>query len=88
MEKLIKVLKKIFAVGVLSTLFAGGITFFGYAVALAIGGEAAAELCRIILKVYFPWVIKATSVFIGLGLVSMYLGKQSSLVMTEKKEKR
>ena len=79
MKKLESVCLKIFAVGILITLFAGGVTVFGYIAAMVIGGETATELCRIILKEYFPWVIKATSVFSGFGLAGMYLGKQSAL---------
>ncbi len=76
-----KVLKKIFAVGVIVSLFAGGISLLGYIVALCIGGSAATAICAFIFKQYFPWVIRFTSVIIGVGLVSMYVEKESALTM-------
>lgn len=71
----------VFSVGVLLSLFAGGITVIGYIIAMFIGGEAATEMCRVILKEYFPWVIKCTSIFIGCGLIGMYLSKKKALTM-------
>lgn len=81
MKKIANVLSTIFSVGVLLTLVAGGISVIGFIAALCIGGDTAMELCRLIHKEYFPWVIKATSVFVAFGLVSMYLEKKKALVM-------
>lgn len=79
MKKISKVLLTIFSVGVIATLFAGGLAFVGYVVALVIGGEAATELCVFIHKEYFPWVIKICSISTGLGLIGMYLSKKKAL---------
>lgn len=79
MKKLTDILLTVFAVGVLGTLFAGALSVLGYIAALCIGGETAAAMCLWIYKTYFPWVIKLTSVFAGIGLVGMYLSKQKAL---------
>ena len=79
MKKVTNVLLTIFAVGVLLTLFAGGLTLLGYLVAMVIGGETATALCAFLFKTLFPWIIKFTSIFTGIGLLGMYLSKQTAL---------
>lgn len=79
MKKYSDVLLKVFAYGIVACLFAGGLSLVGYLVGLIIGGEGAAALCTWVFKIYLPWVIKATSVFTGIGLLGMYLGKQKAL---------
>jgi len=81
MKKVANVFDTVFSVGVLLSLFAGGITALGYIIAMFIGGEAATGLCRVILKEYFPWVIKFTSIFIGCGLIGMYLSRKKALTV-------
>ena len=87
MKKLTDILLKVFSYGIIVCLFAGGLSLVGYIVALLIGGEAATDLCAWIFGTYLPWVIKATSVFTGIGLVGMYLNKQKALTATVEKEK-
>lgn len=81
MKKAADILLKIFSIGVLLTLLAGGASVIGYIVALCIGGTVATDLCHIILKEYFPWIIKATSLFVACGLIGMYLEKKKALVI-------
>ncbi len=86
MKKASDVLLKIFAYGVIACLFAGGLSFVGYFVALIIGGDAATNLCAWVFKTYLPWVIKATSVFTLIGLIGMYLSKQKALTAKVEKD--
>ena len=79
MKKIVNVLNTIFAYGIIACLFAGGLSLVGYIVGLMIGGETATALCLWVFKTYLPWVIKATSVITGIGLISMYLSKQKAL---------
>lgn len=79
MKKFTDVLLKIFAYGIIACLFAGGLSLIGYLVGLVIGGEAATNLCAWVFKTYLPWVITATSIFTGIGLLGMYLNKQKAL---------
>lgn len=79
MKKFVDILLKIFTYGIIACLFAGGLSLVGYLVGLVIGGEAATSLCAWVFKTYLPWVIKATSIFTGVGLIGMYLSKQKAL---------
>lgn len=81
MKKLIKILRKIFGALCVVVLLAGGITVLGYAVAICVGGELATSICLFIFGTFFPWVIRLTAVAVGLGLLAMYLGKQSALAL-------
>mgnify|MGYP003293973344 CR=1 FL=1 len=87
MKKFSDVLLKIFGVGVTLCLFAGGIAVLGFIVAMFIGGETATEICIFIHKTYFPWVITFTSVFVGFGLIGMYLNKMKSLSISLAEDK-
>lgn len=81
MKKAIDIILTVFSVGVLLTLFLGGLTLLGYILALCIGGETATEICVFIHKKFFPWLIRFTSVFVGLGLLGMYLSKVKALTV-------
>ena len=80
-KKISSVLKKIFGYGIMITLFAGGLSFFGYIAALIIGGSQATEICTFIYKKYIP-------VLVLLGLVAMYLGGEMALTADNKKKKQ
>ena len=79
MKKISIIFLTLFAAGVILALFAGALSFFGYVVALCIGGETATALCAFIYKQYFPWVIRICSVCVGAGLVGMYMNKVKAL---------
>ena len=84
MEKLNGVLKKIYSYGVLACLFLGGTTVLGYGLALCIGGETATLICTFIYKKLFVALIIAMDVFALLGLVTMYLSGQKTMIMRKK----
>ncbi len=86
MKKIADVLLKVFTYGIIACLFAGGLSLLGYLIGLVIGGESATSLCAWVFKTYLPWVIKATSVFTGVGLIGMYLSKQKALTVTSEKK--
>ena len=83
MKKVSDILLRVFAVGSLLALFAGALSLLGFAAALVIGGETATAICVFIHKTYFPYVIKFTSVFVGFGLLGMYLSKIKALAITD-----
>ena len=83
-KKISRVIKDIFGYGILVCLFAGGLTFFGYLAALAIGGEVAAAICMFIYKSFFPWIIRSSTVLVLLGLVAMYLNGEMALTASKK----
>ena len=86
-KKIANVLKYVFGWGVMLSLFAGGLTFFGYVAALIIGGDAAAAICEFISKSFMPWVIRGSTVLVLLGLVTMYLSGEQALTIGKKASK-
>ena len=87
MKKISSICLRLFAIGVLITLFAGALSLVGYLVAFFIGGETATELCKFIHKEYFPVVIQICSVSVLFGLIGMYLEKKKALTFSDEKEK-
>lgn len=87
-KKISDVLKTIFGYGIMVTLFAGGLTFFGYVVALIIGGDVATAICTVIYKEIVPIIIYVSVIMVLLGLVAMYLGGEVALTPEKKKAKK
>ena len=87
-KKISNVLKIIFGYGIVITLFAGGLTFFGYVAALIIGGNTATAICTVIYKDIIPIIIYASVILVLLGLVAMYLGGEVALTPEKKKAKK
>ncbi|MBR5773541.1 MAG: hypothetical protein IKY44_01690 [Clostridia bacterium] len=85
LHKISDILRIIFGYGVMICLFAGGLTFFGYIAALCIGGDTATEICRVIYKVITPYIIKASTILVLLGLLTMYLKGEKALTTDKKK---
>lgn len=88
-KKIGNILQKIFGWGVFLCLIAGGITFFGFLVALIIGGgegSVAQTIAVWIQKTYFPIVIRCTAISILIGLVGMYFRRESALSITSDKK--
>ena len=82
--KVSKVLKTIFGYGILVSLFAGGLTFFGYLAALIIGGETATLICTFIYKSIIPVIIYLSTAMVFLGLIAMYLSGETALTSNKK----
>lgn len=83
--KLSKVLKTIFGYGIMICLFGGALSFFGYLIALIVGGDLAVVICEFIYKKYLPVIIYISTVLVLLGLVSMYLAGEQALTSSKKK---
>ena len=84
LKKISDVCKLIFGWGIMIVLFAGGLTFFGYVIALIIGGETATNLCTWIYKSFIPVIIYASTVLILFGLVTMYMAGEKALTPNRK----
>ena len=76
----------VFGWGVYLCLMAGGLAFFGFLVALVIGGPTGEAQAIWLQKQYFPVVIRCTSFIIILGLVGMYVNKEKALSIATDKE--
>ena len=83
--KISNVLSYVFGIGIAVSLFAGGLTFFGYLAALIIGGETATEICTFIYTAIFPVIIRISTVSVLLGIVIMYLRGEVALTSEKKK---
>lgn len=86
-KKISSVLRVVFGYGITICLFAGGLTFFGYLAALCIGGDTAATICKVLYKTIIPYIIKASTVLVLLGLVVMYLNGEVALTASKKTAK-
>jgi hypothetical protein len=87
LKKISDVCKIIFGYGIMIVLFAGGLTFFGYLAALIIGGETATAMCTWIYKTFIPVIIKASTILILFGLLTMYLAGEKALTPGKKNMK-
>ncbi|MBR2824099.1 MAG: hypothetical protein IKE24_10485 [Clostridia bacterium] len=87
LKKISDVCKIIFGYGIMIVLFAGGLTFFGYIAALIVGGETATEMCTWIYKSFIPVIIKASTILILFGLLTMYLAGEKALTPEKKNAK-
>ena len=74
MKKISKVLYNMFGWGVYISVFAGALCFAGFLAALIIGGDTGAAIAVTIKSTCFPWLIKLTSVAVGLGLLGRFFG--------------
>lgn len=83
--KISNVLSWIFGIGIAVSLFAGGLTFFGFLAALIIGGDTAGVICEFIYKSIFPVIIKISTVSVLLGIFIMYLRGEVALTSEKKK---
>ena len=84
LKKISDIFKVIFGYGIMIVLFAGGLTFFGYVVALIIGGETAINICTWIYKSFIPVIIYASTILILFGLLTMYLAGEKALTPEKK----
>ena len=87
MKKFTEICKLAFGYGIMISLFAGGLTFFAYLIALIVGGDTAALICEITYKQVIPVIVKLSTTMILLGLVCMYMSGEKSLTPSEKKKK-
>ena len=87
-KKISSVLRIVFGYGIFICVFAGGLTFFGYLVALCVGGNMAQGICDFIYKSFFPVIIKVSTILVILGLVVMYLNGEMALTASADKKKR
>ena len=79
MKRISSAVKKAFGYGIMLSLFAGGLTFFAYLVALVIGGETATTICIFVYEKFIPALVYFTTIWVMLGLVAMYMNGEMAL---------
>ena len=87
-KKISDVLKMVFGYGIMISLFAGVLTFFGYLVALIIGGNTATLICCVIYEKIIPIIIYLSVIMVLLGLLAIYLAGEKALTPEKKKAKK
>ena len=87
-KKVSEYLKVVFGYGIMITLFVGGLTFFGYIVALIIGGDVAATICEVIYKQIIPVMIYVSTIMVLFGLVIMYMAGEFALAPEKRKKNK
>ena len=83
-KRISDICKLIFGYGIMIVLFAGGFTFFGYLLALIIGGEMATSICTWLYNAFIPVIIYASTILILFGLLTMYLAGEKALTPGKK----
>ena len=86
LKKISNVIEVVFGYGIMLSLFLGGLTFFGYVVALIDGGETAVWICDFIYKKFYPYLVYWSSIIVLLGLLKMYLCGETALKAEGKKK--
>lgn len=87
-QKIANALSTVFGIGIMIALFAGGLSFLGYVVALIIGGDTAQQICVFIYKTLYPILFYFSSGVVLLGLVKMYVAGEKSMVPNKPKVKK
>lgn len=86
LDKIADVIKVVFGYAIWFCLMFGGITFFGYLVALICGGNTAALICDIIYNKLYPILVIISTTAILLGLINIYITNSHDL--TGKKDSK
>lgn len=87
LKKPVSICKIIFGYGIMISLFVGGLTFIGYAIALIIGGNGAVEICSFIKAYMIPAVTYVSTIMVLFGLILMYLSGETALSASKNKKK-
>ncbi len=88
-EKIVNIIKIIFGIGTLLCLIVGGLSFFGYLVALITNGETAVKICKFIYKDMYPVLVVTSTCMVILGVIKMYIcgeTKRKKKTTEEKKD--
>ena len=82
MNKIGQIINTIVGWGIFVALFLGGLAFFGFLIAIIVGGGAGGTgqtIALFIQRQFFPLVIRIASFSIIAGLIGMYLNKEQAL---------
>ena len=78
-EKIYKVLNRIYGVTMFVAFFGGVLPLIPFVIALIVGGTTGEAISTFLYNSYYPWVIALASIAVVIGLIAMYVGKQSAL---------
>ena len=78
-DKVYKVLNRIYGITMFVAFFGGVLPLVPFIIALFVGGTTGELISTFLYNSYYPWIIGLASVAIVIGLIAMYIGKQSAL---------
>ena len=78
-DKVYKVLNRIYGITMFVAFFGGVLPLVPFIMALFVGGTTGELISTFLYNSYYPWIIGLASVAIVIGLIAMYIGKQSAL---------
>ena len=84
MSGTVAVMKLIFGWAIMLSLLVGGAMFFGYVVAIILGGEHAVLITAFIKKYIIPGVTYTSTFTVLFGLIIMYLSGETALSASKK----
>ena len=87
-EKIYKVLNRIYGITMFVSFFGGVLPVIPFLIALVIGGSTGESISTFLYNSYYPWIIALASVAVVIGLIAMYVGKESALSAKSFKKKK
>ena len=72
-EKMVDWLGIIYGYGIMLSLLVGGLSFFGYLMAIILGGDRAVAICTWIYQGLYPKLVYCSSLVVLLGILKIYL---------------
>lgn len=78
-ENLLNILKSVFSIFILLSIFGGGFIFFIFLIGLIIGGDTGESLAVLASKTIMPYFIKMAAIGILSGLLSIYISREHHL---------
>ena len=86
-EKIYHILNRLYGWTMFAAFFGGLLPLIPFAVALVIGGSTGEAIATFLYNDFYPWIIALASVAVVIGLIAMYVGKQSALSTKSFKKK-
>lgn len=78
-EKIYKLLNRIYGVTMFVAFFGGVLPLIPFIIAMIVGGKTGEMISTFLYNSYYPWVIALASIAVVIGLIAMYVSKQSAL---------
>ena len=78
-EKIYNILNRIYGVTMFVAFFGGVLPLVPFIVALIVGGTVGETISTFLYNNYYPWIIAMAALAVIIGLIAMYVGKQSAL---------
>lgn len=78
-KKLYNIMNRIYGATMFVAFFGGVLPLIPFAFALIVGGSTAEAISLWLYNSYYPVIIALASIAVVIGLITMYIGKESAL---------